>query len=184
MLISSVVLLLFPYHQINLPKHSPSISSDILLSSTPPPAPVQLAKQDSLPVEMHLEYTQSHTSASGTLDVTERCECDVFVHLCVEWEHPSSPLPIMHEYEWPLCGRMSLSVQVRLHPKSQIEIRYCIDSEMKLLQSSWVRVEVSNCSSHLHRHFQYPWVHWERSITTRWKSLHLMMCCAIAPTCV
>ena len=52
-------------------------------------------------VPMHLEYTQSHTSASGTLDVTERCECDVFVHLCVEWAHPSSPSPITHEYEWP-----------------------------------------------------------------------------------
>ncbi|KAK8826962.1 hypothetical protein WA577_007464, partial [Blastocystis sp. JDR] len=136
----------------DLPKHCPTISSDILLSATPPPAPVQLAARDALSVPMHLEYTQSHTSASGTLDVTERCECDVFVHLCVEWAHPSSPSPITHEYD----------LQVRLHPKPQIEIRYCVDAEMKLLQSNWVRVEVSNCSSHLHRHFQYPCV-WQAS---------------------
>ena len=79
---------------------------------------------------------------------------------------------------------MKSSLQVRLHPKPQIEIRYCVDAEMKLLQSNWVRVEVSNCSSHLHRHFQYPCVWQASGLTARWKLLHRMMCCAIARTCV
>ena len=31
---------------------------------------------------------------------------------------------------------MKSSLQVRLHPKPQIEIRYCVDAEMKLLAAA------------------------------------------------
>ena len=50
--------------------------------------------------KIHVEYTQNDASSSMDTAQTECCECIVFMHVCVEWEHPAACYPVQQEYEW------------------------------------------------------------------------------------
>ena len=49
--------------------------------------------------KIHVEYTQNDASSSMDTAQTECCECIVFMHVCVEWEHPAAYYPVQQEYE-------------------------------------------------------------------------------------
>lgn len=48
------------------------------------------------------------------------------------------------------------SIQVRLHPKPQLEVQYRVSDALKLLQMNRVVIDVLNRGSHTHSRVSYP----------------------------
>lgn len=107
---------------------------------------------------MKVEYVHNHSSSISLNAFNEKYECDVYIHANLKWKESPSLNPISRDYQYSYESVFICSIRSRLHSKPQIELSYVPPETGKLFESSRIRVDIINLSSHYHRNFQYPFV--------------------------